>query len=200
MALQEDSDRIGVLEDAVSHVLRFAVVTKVLEDKGMVRVELKDADELVSYEIPVLQPKTLKDKFYWMPDKGEHGAVLFAGNGVEQGVWLGAIFSEQDKPPVKSKDKLHIMFEDETFIEYDREESKLSGECKGDVELKVEGDVKLEIEGDVELKIKGDNTVTIKGDASLKVEGDCNVDIQGQGKVACKDVLQLQGKIVEVNS
>lgn len=75
--------------------------------------------------LPVLQPKTLKDKHYWLPDIGEQVAVLLDGQA-EDGVVLGAIFSDADAPPVTDPDKHHVKYQDGAEFEYDRKSSTLT--------------------------------------------------------------------------
>jgi hypothetical protein len=71
-----------------------------------VRVVFEAEDQLVSWWLPVLQPKTLADQVYWMPDLDEH-VVCLLDEHAEFGVVLGAIYSEADAPPVASLEKLH---------------------------------------------------------------------------------------------
>ena len=119
-------------------MLRFGVVVGVDEARGMVRVQYTDMDGEVSYWLAVLKPKTLKDKAYWMPDIGEHVAVLIDENA-EEGVVLGAIYSSADSVPVANRDKCHIKFEDGTWIEYDRAQHKLKAFVNGNVEITATG-------------------------------------------------------------
>ncbi len=85
-------------------------------------------DEMSSYWLSVLQAKTQKDKFYFMPDLGEQVACLMDERS-EAGVILGAIYSDLDEVPVVSKDKFKIKFQDGAEIEYDRAEHVLNLIC-----------------------------------------------------------------------
>ncbi len=102
---------------------RIGIVVEVDEKKAMARVRWTDIDGEVSYWLPVMQKKTLKDKEYWLPEINEHVVCLIDENA-EEGVILGAIYSEADAPPVKAKEKNHIKFEDGTEIEYDKANHK----------------------------------------------------------------------------
>ncbi|MBS1186678.1 MAG: phage baseplate assembly protein [Burkholderiaceae bacterium] len=114
--------------------LKFGTVSAVDEETMRVRVRLPDLDNLRTDWLPVGVRKSKDDKDYWLPDIGEHVAVLLDGNG-EDGVVLCAIYSEADAVPVKSRDKWHRRFKDGTTIEYDRSTHKLSISCVGDIEL-----------------------------------------------------------------
>nr|BDD43909.1 hypothetical protein 5 [bacterium] len=107
--------------------LRFGIVTNIDEKDCRARVQFAE-DEMSSYWLAVLQAKTQKDKFYFMPDIGEHVACLMDEHS-EAGVILGAIYSDLDEVPVVSKDKFKIKFEDGTEIEYDRKEHELNVIC-----------------------------------------------------------------------
>ncbi len=104
------------------------------------RVQFPDNDGVVSFWLPVVQPKSLKDRFYHMPDVGEHVVCLLDENG-ESGVILGAIYSQSDAPPVNSVDKWHVTFEDGTILEYDRAVHKLFADVKGDIDVTASGNI-----------------------------------------------------------
>ena len=56
-------------------MLRFGIVSQIDPINVQARVSFED-DESTSYWLPILQTKTLKDKFYAMPDIGEQVACL----------------------------------------------------------------------------------------------------------------------------
>lgn len=99
--------------------LKFGTVAAIDEKTMRVRVRLPEMDNLRTAWLPVLTRKTLSDKDYWLPDLGEHVAVLLDARG-EDGVVLGAIFSEADVVPVASRDKWQRRFADGAVLEYDR--------------------------------------------------------------------------------
>ncbi|HXN85804.1 MAG TPA: phage baseplate assembly protein V, partial [Candidatus Binataceae bacterium] len=76
-------------------------------------------DQMLSYWLPVVVPKTQNDKAYWLPDVGEQ-VVCLMDDRDEAGVVLGAIYSKVDSTPVQSADKYHLGFKDGTSMEYDR--------------------------------------------------------------------------------
>ncbi len=84
-----------------------------------VRVAFPDRDQMLSYWLPILFPKTQNDKGYWVPDIGEQVVCLMDEHD-EAGAVLGAIYSSADTPPVQSADKYHMSFKDGASIEYDR--------------------------------------------------------------------------------
>lgn len=137
-------------------MLRFGIVSDINENKAQVRVKLQDADNIESYWLSVLQAKTLKDKFYSLPDEEEHVACLMDENS-EEGVVIGAVYSESDLSPVNSKKKFHVKFEDSTIIEYDKEVKKLTADVKGQIVLKATE--KVIIEAPI-IEEKGDITHT----------------------------------------
>lgn len=91
-------------------MLRFGIVTQIDPINVQARVNFGD-DELVSYWLPILQTKTLKDKFYVMPDIGEQVACLMDENS-EDGVILGSIYSSEDLPILQAETELGINLED----------------------------------------------------------------------------------------
>jgi phage baseplate assembly protein V len=83
------------------------------------RVTFPDHDQLQSYWLPVVVPKTQNDKAYWVPDIGEQ-VVCDMDEHDEAGAVLGAIYSSADVPPVQSADKWHLKIQDGAAFEYDR--------------------------------------------------------------------------------
>ncbi len=85
-----------------------------------VRVTFPAHQQLISWWLPVVTPKTQNDKAYWMPDVGEQ-VVCFMDEHFEDGCVLGSIFSQPDQPPANmSADKWHVTFKDGSTVEYDR--------------------------------------------------------------------------------
>lgn len=110
-------------------MLKFGIVTNINPTSAQARVQFAD-DDVLSYWLPILQQKTQKDKFYAIPDIGEHVACLMDENS-EEGVILGAIYSALDDTPVSSKTQLMIKFEDESFINFNKETGILTLKFKG---------------------------------------------------------------------
>ncbi|MDR1311096.1 MAG: phage baseplate assembly protein V [Burkholderiaceae bacterium] len=111
--------------DESAPTLKFGTVSAVDEATAQVRVRLPDVDNMRTDWLPVLTRKTKQDKDYWLPDIGEHIAVLLDANG-EDGLVLGAVFSDADSVPIVSRDKWHKSFADGASLEYDRAAHKLT--------------------------------------------------------------------------
>lgn len=113
---------------------KVGVITALDEAKARVRVQFNDMDGVVSYWLPIVQQKTLRDKSYWMPDINEHVACLLDENG-EEGVVVGAIYSDADAAPVANKDKHCTVFADGTRVEYDRQTHTLTADVQGKINV-----------------------------------------------------------------
>ena len=105
-------------------MLRFGIVSQINPITVEARVNFEE-DESTSYWLPVLQTKTLKDKFYAMPDVGELVACLMDENS-EDGVILGAIYSSEDKAVINTEKQLSINLEDDSFINANKENKTLT--------------------------------------------------------------------------
>jgi phage baseplate assembly protein gpV len=85
-----------------------------------VRVVFVDYDQMQSYWLPVVFPKTQDDKAYWLPDAGEQVVCLMDARD-EAGAVLGAIYSAADATPEgMTADKWHATMKDGASFEYDR--------------------------------------------------------------------------------
>lgn len=104
-------------------MLRFGIVSKLDYENCQARVNFKD-DESTSFWLPILQVKTLKDKFYYMPDIGET-AVCLMDDKSEDGVILGSIYSSDDKTENTSKQEISANFDNGSYIKCDKTENTL---------------------------------------------------------------------------
>ena len=104
-------------------MLRFGIVSKLDYENCQARVNFKD-DESTSFWLPILQVKTLKDKFYYMPDIGET-AVCLMDDKSEDGVILGSIYSSDDKTANTSKQEISANFDNGSYIKCDKTENTL---------------------------------------------------------------------------
>ncbi|MGG2140515.1 phage baseplate assembly protein V [Symbiopectobacterium sp. RP] len=94
-------------------------VSAVDEKTVRVRVRLPELDNLRTAWLEVLQRNTQNNKDYWLPDIGEQVKLLLDPYG-DDGLVLGAVYSQVDQPAIASRDKRRVDFADGTFVEYDR--------------------------------------------------------------------------------
>lgn len=105
-------------------MLRFGIVSQINPTLVQARVNFGD-DDSTSFWLPVLQSKTMKDKFYLMPDIGEEVACLMDENS-EDGVILGAVYSSEDVPVVTSEKQISLNLENNSLINIDKETNTLT--------------------------------------------------------------------------
>ena len=133
------------MNNVLKNIIRAGRVSSVYPASCSVRVAFEDG--LVSYDLPVIVPQSLKTKDYCLPDVGEHVVCIFLPNGNAQGFCLGAFYSDEDLPPVSNPDKRAVRFADGTLIEFDRSSSTLIIDAKGPIIIKAAGNVT--VTGDV---------------------------------------------------
>lgn len=135
-------------------MLRFGIVSQIDPINVQARVSFED-DESTSFWLPVLQTKTLKDKFYAMPDIGEQVACLMDENS-EDGVILGAIYSTEDVSATQSEKQLSVNLEDGSYINADKENHTLTVAFS-----------KMKLIGNIEHEGTFTNTAGIKSNADI---------------------------------
>lgn len=135
-------------------MLRFGIVSQIDPINVQARVSFED-DESTSYWLPILQTKTLKDKFYAMPDIGEQVACLMDENS-EDGVILGAIYSTEDVSSTQSEKQLSVNLEDGSYINADKENQTLTVAFS-----------KMKLIGNIEHDGTFTNTAGIKSNADI---------------------------------
>ena len=135
-------------------MLRFGIVSQIDPINVQARVSFED-DESTSFWLPILQTKTLKDKFYAMPDIGEQVACLMDENS-EDGVILGAIYSTEDVSATQSEKQLSVNLEDGSYINADKENQTLTVAFS-----------KMKLIGNIEHEGTFTNTAGIKSNADI---------------------------------
>ncbi len=135
-------------------MLRFGIVSQIDPINVQARVSFED-DESTSFWLPILQTKTLKDKFYAMPDIGEQVACLMDENS-EDGVILGAIYSTEDVSTTQSEKQLSVNLEDGSYINADKENQTLTVAFS-----------KMKLIGNIEHEGTFTNTAGIKSNADI---------------------------------
>ncbi|MEM4621023.1 MAG: phage baseplate assembly protein V [Desulfurococcaceae archaeon] len=124
-------------------MIRVGKVVAVDDKNAKVRVQIEDADAVITYWLPVVHQKSQDDKHYWLPDIGELVVCAFYEDDWDTGFVLGAIYNDKDKPPAQTKDKFVIEFKDGTRIEYDRVKHQLHIAVKGDIIIEATGNMTL---------------------------------------------------------
>lgn len=135
-------------------MLRFGIVSQIDPINVQARVSFED-DESTSFWLPILQTKTLKDKFYAIPDIGEQVACLMDENS-EDGVILGAIYSTEDISATQSEKQLSVNLEDGSYINADKENKTLTVAFS-----------KMKLIGNIEHEGTFTNTAGIKSNADI---------------------------------
>jgi phage baseplate assembly protein V len=126
---------------------------------GRVRVAFPDLDQMTSWWLALVVPKTQNDKACWMPDIGEQVVCLMDEN-LEDGAVLGAVYSDADSTPVQSADKFHLSFKDGASFEYDRAAHALA------------------------VALPAGATVTISASgASISIDADGNLSVVAPGRI-----------------
>lgn len=136
-----------------------------------VRVTFPDRDQMQSWWLPVVFPKTQNDKTYWIPDIGEQVVCTMDAHD-EDGAVLGAIYSTADAVPVASADKLHLTFKDGAAFEYDRSTHALQINLPngGSMTIAANG-ASIAIDGSGNVAIDGAVNVTIMASAQIQLAG-----------------------------
>ncbi|WP_266095259.1 phage baseplate assembly protein V [Gracilibacillus oryzae] len=125
-------------------MIRVGIVRSIDEIRAVARVEFPDTS-VVSAEYQILVRGSLKNKDYWLPSIEEE--VLCVLTEQKQGFIIGALYSDGDTPPVQSRTKRHMKFEDGTTLDYDTSNSTLTIQAVGPINIKASGDIN--VQGDV---------------------------------------------------
>lgn len=168
---------------------RFGVVSAVDPATNRVRVRLPDYDNLETALLPVMQAGSLRNKHYRNFDLGEQ-VVCLLDRRCEDGVILGAVYSDPDPAPINSADREFVQFADGTTLDYNRASKTLAVAAAGTIHLEAVSPItltapKVTVDGLLEYTAGltgagGDTTAVITGTVrivgKLEVDGDVEVD------------------------
>lgn len=141
--------RVAELERLLANIVRVGVVSSVGDAAGSARVVFDDRDDMVSFDLPVMQRQSLQNKDYAMQDVGEQVVCLFLPSGVEQGFVLGSLYSSKEARPADSRDVRRVQFSDGTAIEYNRATHVLTAAVQGNVVVTATGNINASADGEV---------------------------------------------------
>lgn len=165
------------LSDKVDQLIRPGKVVKRQPDMHRVQVELADTPggAMVTDWLPCVVPCGFDDCDYHLPDIGAYVVCIFRGNGMSDGFVLGCYYGG-NKPPVTSGEKWHHKFKDGTFIEYDREEHKLTANVQGDIEAIATGNVTINTQGNETKTTQGNVSNSSQGSNSMSSQAGINLN------------------------
>jgi phage baseplate assembly protein V len=135
----------------MQNIVRVGEITSINTKNATARVQFKDTDELVSFDLPIIFKSSLKNKNYKMPDIGEQVACMFQPNGLEEGFILGCVYNAKDKPPADDPDVDIMKYDDDAFFQYDRKNHKLTINVPGDIEIHASGAINIIADGPVKI-------------------------------------------------
>lgn len=112
-------------------MIRFGNITEIDAAKGRARVHFEE-DDLVSDWLPMAVKSSKSNKHESWYDVGDFVACMMDQHS-EDGVIVGAIYDDNNIPPIGNPDVEAKTFSDGTVIKYDRSSSTLTIECVGEV-------------------------------------------------------------------
>ena len=125
-------------------MLRFGNITEIDVSKCYARVKFLD-DEIVSAPLQIVVMGALSTKFFHIFDINEQVACLMDENS-EDGVILGAVFSDDITPDAGNKDIVRVLFPDDSSIEYNRNSHEYNVDIKGKINITADAEVNLDAE------------------------------------------------------
>lgn len=123
-------------------MLRFGNISEFDPQKGYARVTFID-DGIVSDWLQVIVKNSLDNKYFHSFDINEQVVCLMDEN-LEDGVILGAIFSDSISPDGGNKDIVRVKFSDDSSIEYNRNTHEYNIDIKGKINIKSDSEVNIE--------------------------------------------------------
>ncbi len=172
-------------------IYKTGIVQEVNDSLVVARVLLPDEDNMVTWWLQIMQPKTFGDQYLWLPDVGQEVAVMM-DEQFEAGIVIGSFYSEKNPPPKSGAGIFHVTFKDGAVIEYDRSAHLLKA-------ILPEGG-KGELTCPAGLTITADKT-TINGDLAVNGVQTNSETITAQGNIESKnDILDKTSSLDKLRS
>lgn len=111
--------------------LRWGKVVEISPDHSQVRIETDELDEIPTYWVSILYPKTLYDKYYWCVDLDEHVWFLWDEQG-EEGVVLGAFYCAEVLPEAPDIEETEAIWRDCSYERYHKVKHERFTHIRGD--------------------------------------------------------------------
>lgn len=105
-------------------MLRQGLITEIQPDKGTCRVKFLD-DDIVSKPLQICVSGSMANKFYLPFQVNELVACMMDANN-EDGVVVGALYSNEDTPSGTTKDSVRMVFADGSIIDYNFSDHKFT--------------------------------------------------------------------------
>jgi len=169
-------------------MLRFGNITEIDVSKCYARVKFLD-DGIVSAPLQIVVMGALSTKFFHIFDINEQVACLMDENS-EEGVILGALFSDDINPNGGNKDVVRVVFPDGSSIEYNRSSHEYNINIKGKINISAQSELNILAETEINISAPAVNvdaevvnatatTVNIEGATNItgatEITGDLNV-------------------------
>jgi len=167
------------MRDKHSDLVRIGKVSSINYEKCTAQVVYEDRHDLVSGDLHILVPLTLKDHAYYMPDIDERVLCVFDPSAPTKGYILGSFYADTRMPPIQNKDKRYIEFEDKTLIEYDRDIHKLTIHipAAGELSIEVVTASNISVTSDANIDVKAKGTMSIHSVGAMTIDSDTSINI-----------------------
>ena len=154
------------LQRQLNNLIRVGVVHSADYPNAVIKVTL---GEQVTGWLPWLTHRAGGDRSWWAPEVGEQVIVLSPSGDVSSAMVLPAMYQSSKAAPKNAETVHHTIYEDGTFIEYDRATHKLTVNVAG-------GDVLVTTTNNVNVSADGDASIAVGGKADVTATGDVNID------------------------
>jgi phage baseplate assembly protein V len=171
-------------------MLRFGQISEIDVSKCYARVKFFD-DGIVSAPLQIVVMGALSTKFFHIFDINEQVACLMDENS-EDGVILGAVFSDGVNPDGGNKDVVRVKFPDDSFIEYDRNLHVYNLNIQGNINIVSTSEINIEAPAvNIDAEVVTATATTINADAQT-----VNVDCETANITATETNIESVVKII----
>lgn len=182
--------RLAELERRLDNLLRVGTVAEA--DYAAARVRVRSGDLLTGW-IPWLTRRAAGDIDWWAPEVGEQVLLIAPCGDPAQAVCLPAVYQAAHPAPEGTATVRSVRFADGTRVSYDREASRLTVQCAGDVEVVAAGHVTVAAADRIELSAPAVNIAAAGGGTVATMTGAFAL----AGSLSVEGNIQATGSIID---
>ena len=113
-------------------MIRVGKVVSTNTENCTCKVQFVDMDNFISTDLQVLQQKTHKDKYYYMPDIDEMVVCLLDDRS---GIIFGSIYNRKNLPTFPGQNLSGVEYKDGSKITFDSDSGELFADVKGNINI-----------------------------------------------------------------
>ncbi|MCT4575083.1 MAG: phage baseplate assembly protein V [Alphaproteobacteria bacterium] len=137
---EKQGRNISELNRKIANIIRVGTISEVDYEKARARVKIGD---ITTRFLPWIVSRAGTNRTWKPVDVGEQVMILSPNGDLNYGVILHSLYQTLHPAPSQSKDTHTVVFEDGSYIEYDKGANHFKADLRGTAEINIAKDVSI---------------------------------------------------------